>query len=188
MSTRGLTRREFLAAAAVGAAGPEGDRGEHAARSESRISYYCDGELRIGVPGRSAERVVTSGHWDFKPSWSPTGGLLVGFRRLRDDRVVANWKTAILVVKVDGTGLHFLSDGTHTDFNPTWTRDGTSTPVWNRKNEATGGYIVMRSRVGGRAGEEQAITDRRVTTWVHSALRDGRLLVAATPPRLGRGY
>ena len=63
---------------------------------------------------------------------------------------------------MDGTGFHTLSDGTHTDFNPTWTRDGLNTPIWNRKNEQDGrGFIVMQSKVGGKPGEEVALTDEQ---------------------------
>ena len=42
--------------------------------------------------------------------------MLVCFRRLKDDPVTVNWKTAIFVINADGTGFHTLSDGTHTDF------------------------------------------------------------------------
>ncbi|MCX7887105.1 MAG: hypothetical protein N3B01_07635 [Verrucomicrobiae bacterium] len=192
MNTRNpqLTRREFLkTTAAVFAGLPLIVRaGEAPAPRRSRISYYCNGEIHVNHPGEPEGKPVTSGHWDFKPSWSKTGDMLVCFRRLKDDRNVANWVTAIFVVNVDGSGFHFLSDGTHTDFNPTWTRDGKNTPVWNRKNPATGSYYIMASRVGGKPGEEVALTDRRYNSWVHSALSDGRLLVASSPPKLGRGY
>ena len=99
---------------------------------------------------------------DFKPSWSKTGNMLVCFRRLKDDPVTVNWKSAIFVINVDGTGFHQLSDGTRTDFNPTWTRDGLNTPIWNRKNDKTGGFYVMQSKVGGKPGQEVAITDASV--------------------------
>ena len=104
--------------------------------------------------GTPEEKPLTTGHWDFKPSWSKTGDMLVFFRRLVNDREVGNWKTAICIINVDGTGFHQLTDGTHTDFNQTWTRDGTNTPIWNRKNPSTGGYQVMASKVGGKPGEE----------------------------------
>ena len=124
---------------------------------------------------------------DFKPSWSKTGDMLVCFRRLKDDPVTVNWKTAIFVINVDGTGFHQLSDGTHTDFNPTWTRDGLNTPIWNRKNDKTGGFIVMQSKVGGKPGEEVAITDESFHTWAHSCLMDGRILVNSRVTRRWAG-
>lgn len=156
-------------------------------RRPSRISYYCDGRIQVGEIGQPEGRPLTEGHWDFKPSWSQTGNLLVCFRRLQDDPVTVNWKTAIFVIGVDGSGFHRLSDGTHTDFNPTWTRDGQNAPVWNRKNERTGGFYVMQSRVGAKPGDEVAITDARFHTWVHSCLRDGRMLVNSLHPTLGWG-
>lgn len=153
-----------------------------------RASYYKNGEIHVTVLGSPETKPLTSGHWDFKPSWSQTDDRLVFFRRLKDDPDVNQWITAIHIINVDGTGLHQLTDGTFTDFNPTWTRDGTNTPVWNRRNPATGSYYIMSGKVGGKPGEEIPLTDPKYHAWVHSAVRDGRLLVAATPPKLGRGY
>jgi len=201
MKTRNLqlSRREFLQtvnrAAAVAACGsvvscvmsaaPGGDN--RGAKRASRISYYCDGRIHVGEPGQPEGKPLTQGHWDFKPSWSKTGDMLVCFRRLKDDPVTNNWKTAIFVVNVDGTGFHTLSDGTHTDFNPTWTRNGKNTPLWNRKNGKTGGFIVMQSKVGRKPGEEVAVTDERFHTWAHSCLTDGRILVNSAHPTQGWG-
>jgi len=156
--------------------------------SRSRISYYCNGEIHVNFPGQPDGKPMTTGHWDFKPSWSKTGDMLVFFRRLKDDPDVSKWITAICIINVDGTGFHQLSDGTFTDFNPTWTRDGKNTPLWNRKDPTTGNYHIMASKVGGKPGEEVALTDTRYSSWVHSALSDGRLFVASAPPKLGRGY
>lgn len=153
-----------------------------------RSSYYKNGELHVNVLGTSDDKPITTGHWDFKPSWSKTGDMLVFFRRLKNDPDVGKWITAMCIINADGTGFHQLSDGTYTDFNPTWTRDGKNTPVWNRKNPATGGYYIMASKVGGKPGEEVALTDKSYGSWVHSAVSDGRLLVASTPPKTGRGY
>jgi hypothetical protein len=184
-----LTRREFLKRAAAFAALPLiANAGETAAPRRSRISYYCNGEIHVNVPGQPEGKPLTTGHWDFKPSWSKTGDMLVFFRRLVNDPEMSKWKNAIFIINVDGTGFHQLSDGTCTDFNPTWTRDGKNTPLWNRKSSAAGGFHIMASKVGGKPGEEVALTDKRYSSWVHSALGDGRLFVASAPPRLGRGY
>lgn len=153
-----------------------------------RSSYYKDGEIHVNVLGTPEGKPVTSGHWDFKPSWSKTGDRLVFFRRLKNDPVVTNWVTAICIIGVDGTGFRQLTDGTHTDFNQTWTRDGSETPIWNRRNRETGGFYVMRSRVDARPGEEVAITDRRHHTWAYTCLEDGRILVQSNPPGQGWGY
>src|SRR6185369_10820165 len=105
----------------------------------------------------------------------------------KDDPVTANWKSAIFIINADGTGYHELTDGTLTDFNPTWSRDGRNTPLWSRKNDATGGYFVMRSNVGDKPGREVALTDAAFHTWAHSCLKDGRILVNAAHPKQGWG-
>ncbi len=189
-----INRREFLtrttAFAGVGASIAAGlaRAAETASPPRSRISYYCNGEIHVGMPGQPEGKPLTTGHWDFKPSWSKTGDMLVCFRRLKTDRDVGKWITAVFIINVDGTGFHQLSDGTYTDFNPTWTRDGKNAPLWNRKNRETGGYCIMASKVGGKPGEEVALTGKGYSSWVHSAVSDGRLFVASAPPGPGRGY
>ncbi|MBM3880372.1 MAG: hypothetical protein FJ387_11760 [Verrucomicrobia bacterium] len=198
--TRPLNRREFLRRAAqtttmmaastgiASVAAPLSARaGEAGLRRGSRISYFYDGEIHVGEVGQPEGKPLTTGHTDFKPSWSKTGNHLVCFRRLKDHPVVVNWRTAIFIIDADGTGFHQLTDGTHTDFNPTWTRDGMNTPIWNRKNDRTGGFFVMQSKVGGKPGEEVAVTDERFHNWAHSGLTDGRILVNAAHPTLGWG-
>ena len=153
-----------------------------------RASYYKDGEIHITALGQPEGKAITTGHWDFKPSWSITGDHLVFFRRLKNDPVMSNWITQLCIINADGTGFHPLSDGTFTDFNPTWTRDGTNTPVWNRKNREKGGYQVMAGKIGGKPGEEILLTGTDHHAWVHSAVKDGRLFVSAIPPKLGYGH
>jgi Tol biopolymer transport system component len=153
-----------------------------------RGSYFMNGEIHVNEYGTPEGKPLTSGHQDFKPSWSKTGDMLVFFRRLKNDPVVTNWKTAIHVINVDGTGLHSLSDGTHTDFNQTWTRDGTNTPIWNRRHPDRVSFQVMASKVGNKPGQEIALTDKSYHTWAYSCLIDGRILVQCAHPELGRGY
>ena len=153
-----------------------------------RGSYFKNGEIHVNMYGTPEGQALTSGHQDFKPSWSKAGDMLVFFRRLKNHRVTVMWKTQIHIINVDGTGLHALTDGTHTDFNQTWTRDGTNTPIWNRKNPATGGFYVMKSRVGAKPGEEVALTDKRHHTWAYTCLVDGRILVQCAHPQQGHGY
>jgi hypothetical protein len=151
-------------------------------------SYFVNGEIHVNTYGTPEGKPLTSGHQDFKPSWSKTGDMLVFFRRLKNDPIVTNWKTAIHVINVDGTGLHALSDGTHTDFNQTWTRDGTNTPIWNRKHPDKVSFQVMASKVGNEPGQEIALTDPSYHTWAYSCLIDGRILVQCAHPKQGRGY
>jgi hypothetical protein len=166
-----------------------GKSGKMAVQSTGyRGAYFMNGEIHVNTYGEPEGTPLTSGHQDFKPSWSKTGDMLVFFRRLKNDPVVTNWKTAIHVINVDGSGLHPLSDGTHTDFNQTWTRDGTNTPIWNRKNPDNGGFIVMASKVGAKPGEEYPLSDKRFHTWAYSCLTDGRILVQCAHPEQGWGY
>ncbi len=153
-----------------------------------RASYYKNGEIHVNELGTPEGKPLTSGHWDFKPSWSKTDDMLVFFRRLKNDPDVGKWKTAICIINVDGSGFHQLTDGTHTDFNQTWTRDGTNTPIWNRKISKTGGYQVMASKVGGKPGDEIALTSNRHHTWAYTCLMDGRILVSCRHPKHGWGY
>jgi hypothetical protein len=187
-----LDRREFLTTvAAFGLGAAAAARGvlaeEPASARGGRISYYCNGEIHVNEVGRPEGKPLTKGYWDFKPSWSRTGDMLVCFRRTKDDPVTVNWTSAIFIINVDGTGFHQLSDGTSTDFNPTWTRDGRNTPIWNRKNAETGRFFVMQGRVGGQPGQEVALTDQAFHTWAHSGLTDGRILVNSRHPTLGWG-
>jgi hypothetical protein len=157
-----------------------------------RCSYYMNGRIYVNVLGTPEGKPLTvppgEGWEDFKPSWSKTGDMLVFFRRVKNAPVVSNWKTVLCVINVDGTGLQKLTDATHTNFNPTWTRDGTNRPIWNRRNPETGGYVVMWSKVGARPGQEVALSDRRYHTWVHTCLTDGRILVESAHPTKGWGY
>jgi len=157
-----------------------------------RCSYFCNGRIYVGILGTPDGKPITEPpvkSWeDFKPSWSKTGDMLVFFRRVKNDPNVINWKTKICIIKSDGTGFHELTDGTTTNFNQTWTRDGTNTPIWNRKNPKTGGFIIMKSKVGAKPGQETPITDPRYHNWAYSCLIDGRILVQSMHPKHGWGY
>ena len=158
------------------------------AETPYRGAYFMNGEIHVNTYGTPEGEPLTTGHWDFKPSWSRTGDMLVFFRRLKNDPVTVNWLTAICIINVNGTGFRQLTDGTHTDFNQTWTRDGTNTPIWNRKNPEKGSFHVMASKVGAKPGEESALTDKHYHTWAYTCLMDGRILVQSAHPTQGWGY
>ncbi len=186
-----VTRPKIVALLRNAQAKTEGQRKEAVTEVKStgyRGSYFMNGEIHVNTYGTREGKPITKGHQDFKPSWSKTGDMLVFFRRLKNDPVVTNWKTAICVINVDGTGFHKLTDGTHTDFNQTWTRDGTNTPIWNRKKPETGSFYVMKSKVGAKPGEEVALTDKSYHTWAYTCLKDGRILVQSAHPKQGYGY
>jgi len=79
-----LDRREFMkratqaavtmvvSAGMVSTATPLAVRAGEVARG-SRASYYCNGEIHVNELGKPEGKPLTTGHWDFKPSWSKTG-------------------------------------------------------------------------------------------------------------------
>ena len=69
-----------------------------------RSAYFKDGEIHVNVLGEPEGKPLTTGHWDFKPSWSKTGNKLVFFRRVQNHPQVGMWKTAICIINADGTG------------------------------------------------------------------------------------
>ena len=156
--------------------------------SDHRISYYKNGEIHVNYVGYPDSEPLTKGHWDFKPSWSKTGDKLVFFRRYVNAPEVWNWKTAICIINADGTGFHQITDSEKTNFNQTWTRDGSNRPIWNRRNPSGKGYHVMISEIGADPGEEVALTNNDYHTWVYTCLTDGKVLVNHTHPKDGRGY
>lgn len=156
--------------------------------TKHRISYYKNGEIHVNQLGKPDQKPLTSGHWDFKPSWSKTGDKLVFFRRYVKAPEVWNWKTAICIINADGTGFHQITDAKKTNFNQTWTRDGSNRPIWNRRNPSGKGYHVMISEIGAKPGDEIALTSDSYHTWVYTCLTDGRVLVNHTPPKESRAY
>ncbi len=47
---------------------------------------------------------------------------------------------------------------------------------------------VMQGKIGGKPGEEVALTDAAYHTWAFSSLTDGRIVVSCNHPTLGWGY
>lgn len=190
LKTRFLHRLGFVLACIALTAAAEASDDD----TDYRFSYYANGRICVDtlaeLDGKRPITVPPGKGWeDFKPSWSKTGDMLIFFRRIQNDPVVTNWKTQIHIINIDGTGLHRLTaDGEHTDFNPTWTRDGSNTPIWNRKHPEKVSYQVMAGKVGGKPGEETALTDASYHTWAYTCLIDGRILVQCSHPKQGWGY
>jgi len=163
-----------------------------AQEADCRFSYFANGRICVNTLSQidGKDPILTppvKGWEDFKPSWSKTGDMLVFFRRVKDDPDVLNWKTVLCVAKADGSKLQRLTNGTYTDFNPTWTRDGKNQPVWNRSH-IKGRFIVMRTKVGNKPEQCETLTDKNYHNWLHSCLRDGRMLVESDHPKKGYGY
>lgn len=156
--------------------------------TDQRGSYALNGRIHVGLFGHPDGEPLTTGPADMKPSWSKEGDLLVFFRLTKPAPRIPDWKTAICVVKADGTGFRKLTDATHTDFNPTWTRAGSNLVVFNRRNPDTGGYVVMLARPDGRPGEEYVVSDARYHTYAYSCLKDGRMFVSSSRQPSKGGY
>ncbi len=161
---------------------------EEVIRTEHRGSYALNGRIHVGLFGYPDGKPLTTGPGDMKPSWSKEGGLLVFFRVTKFAPRVPDWKTAICVVKADGTGFRKLTDGTYTDFNPTWTRDGSNLAVINRQKPEGGGYVVMLAKPDGQPGDEYAVSDTSQHTYAYSCLKDGRMFVGSTRRPSRSGY
>jgi hypothetical protein len=148
-------------------------------------AYSVNGELHVNVFGAPEGKALTTGHQDMKPSWSKTGDRLTFFRVTEFAKEFADWKTAICVVNADGTGFRKLTDGTHTDFNPTWTRDGSGRVIFNRRDPESRLYVVMQTEAGAKPGDEVVISDAHSHTYAYSCLKDGRMLASSLLPGFG---
>ena len=66
--------------------------------------------LQIAIHTVDGEtRLLTSGHQDYKPSWSTDGSQLTFFRRLEYEPGFGISRTKIGVINEDGTGLRLLT-------------------------------------------------------------------------------
>jgi Tol biopolymer transport system component len=141
--------------------------------------YAVNGRLHVTLFGSPEGEPITTGPSDMKPSWSKTGDKIVFFRLAKYAPDVSNWKMAICVVNVDGTGFRKLTDGTHGDFNPAWSRDGKNHIYFNRRDAATGRYAVHRTTADAKPGDEVPVSDTARNTFSVSSLKDGRLFVTS---------
>lgn len=150
--------------------------------------YAVNGELHVNTFGKPEGKPITSGHQDMKPSWSKTGGKIVFFRLTRFAPRVLDWKTAICVVDTDGTGFRNLTDGTQTDFNPTWTRDGTNKVVFNRRHPGRDTFAVHMTAGDAKPGDEVVVSDPNASSYAYTCFKDGRMFVSSPKGPGGPGY
>jgi Tol biopolymer transport system component len=124
---------------------------------------------------------LTHSDKDFKPISSPDGKTLVFFRvQTYGDGSFETWRTAICVINTDGTGFRQLTDGKHSDYNPTFMRDGTNRIAFNRYNEAGKHECkIFLTTTSSSPGEEKQVSHPTISSyeWVYSTLKDGRLFV-----------
>ena len=89
---------------------------------------------------------------------------------------------AICVVNADGAGLRELTDYSHANLNPTWTRDSSNKILFSRMHPNKLGMKIFMIDPNGPKNSEKLITspDRDGLLkyeWVESGLKDGRLFI-----------
>jgi Tol biopolymer transport system component len=140
-------------------------------------------------------QLLTTGHRDWKPAWSQSGSLLAFFRTLHESSNAGwspdftQWKTKLCVISADGVGFTELTSGEYSDFNPTWTRDGSNQIIFNRYGVASAdsNEIYMVSPRGAVGSEARISSPEYRYEWADSALRDGRIFVDRTDFRAAGG-
>jgi hypothetical protein len=163
----------------------------HAPEVEPPARWAASKGLRITVFSPEGERTLTDGHHDWKPVWNLAGDQLAFFRTTADTGPFIFWKAALMVARADGGGVRQLTDGTHRDFNPTWTRDGSGRILFNRYgvDEEPDRCEVWSIAPDGAPGSEVRLSSpAHRYEWVDAGLRDGRLFVdTAVWSRFGSG-
>jgi len=148
--------------------------------------------LQITINQKNAQKItVTSGHKDFKPSWSKTGDRLTFFRFLSKGRGFHTWRTKICVVNIDGTGLRELTTGDYPDFNPTWTRDGSNLIIFNRHSTKRGWMNqIFMIPPDGAVGDEQLVSHPSNASYefARSTLKDGRIFIDRIDSDFARSF
>lgn len=137
--------------------------------------------LRITVfGGPDGPVTLTRGHRDWKPVWSPRGGLLAFFRTSKDLGSFVHWQADLWVVRADGGGARQLTAAKGRDFNPTWTRDGTDRILFNRYGvggEPDRCEVWMTSSDAAPGSEVRISSPAHRFEWANAGLRDGRVFV-----------
>jgi len=122
---------------------------------------------------------LTSGHTDMKPSWSRELDQIVFFRVTRMRERVQSWRTAICVINADGTNFRQLTSGEYTDYNPTWTRDGSHAIIYSRYFSFRARSVIHRIQFSGDSFEDEIISDPEEKEYALTTLKDGRILITS---------
>ena len=161
---------------------------EDVTQTDQRGVYSVGGQLHVNTFGTPEQQPITSGHRDMKASWSKTGDKIVFFRVTRLALKIARWKTAICVINSDGTGFRALTDGSHSDFNPTWTRDGKNRIVFSRYHSREKRSEIYVTTADAARGDEQRVSDPAHSEYAFSCLQDGRIFVLSRRENAGEQY
>ena len=77
-------------------------------------SDHLTSEIVAVRPDGSGYRVISSGHLDGAPAWSPDGSWLVFSRHVGSD-------SRLFVMKADGTSVAAITSHVGDDASPSWT-------------------------------------------------------------------
>ncbi len=147
-------------------------------------AYTVNDSIYVNVLGSPEGKPVTSGYPDYKPSWSVDGKWIVFFRITGNNGPdISRWKTAICIVRPDGSELKQLTSGRFTDYNPTWSREGSNYIIINRYDLVKRRCYIYRTTTDSKPGDEILISDPEFSEFGNTCTRDGRIIVSS-----GRGY
>jgi Tol biopolymer transport system component len=132
---------------------------------------------------------LTQGRNDHKPSWSKEGDMLTWFRWETNVKqgMAFNLHNAICVIKIDGTGFRELTDFSHSNYNPTWTRDGSNKIIFTRVGSNFRKMEIYMIDPEGPKNSEVMITSPKHKglghyEWSESGLKDGRIFIWRVHP------
>jgi Tol biopolymer transport system component len=157
--------------------GPPGPSPVGATGVTARWAASDNWQIAINATGQPKLYLTFGG--DFLPSWSENGSMLTYIHALYYGNSYDEWKTALCVIHADGTKPRALSTGQFTDFNPTWTRDGTNRIIFNRYalRGPASNDIYLISPQGPPGSEVLVSTPENGYEWAFSGLKDGRLFI-----------
>ncbi len=145
-----------------------------------RAAYTVNDEIYVNNLGSPEGSPITSGHPDYKPSWSADGKWIVFFRIMANPGWdISRWKTAIFIVKPDGSELRQLTSGKFTDYNPTWSREGSNFIIINRYEKSLNRCYIYRTTPDSKPGDEILISDPNYSEFGNTCSKDGRILVTS---------
>lgn len=155
-----------------------------AVASEEEPGHYGFG-ITVSSSDGSEVQWLTDGELDdYKPAYSPDGSKIAFFRVL-DYRsgVVFDWRSKLMVMSSDGSGVRELTDSGALDHIPYWTRDGSGAITFNRAQGASN--RIYRTTPNAQPGDEQLLSDPTYIEEGYSSLRDGRIIMRREfPPKV----
>lgn len=159
------------------------------AASSALVSEEEPGHVGFGITVSSSDssevQWLTDGELDdYKPAYSPDGSKIAFFRVLdyRSSRVT-DWRSKLMVMSSDGSGVRELTDSGALDHIPYWTRDGSEDITFNRAQGASN--RIYRTSPDAQPGDEQLLSDPTHIEEGYSSLRDGRVIMRREfPPKV----